>query len=278
MPQIRRILFPVDYSESCVGAARYVQAFAGHFEAEVTLLHVASTSERTFLEDPSQVQQAQLDAFLASELKYFTTYRKCATGDPAMKIVETAASWHPDLVMIPTRGLGYFRRHLLGSVTAKVLHDLQCPIWTSVHAELAPRLDEIHCRRVLCAVNNTSRNRCILQFAAWLTRELQGTLGIAHATEKTDAATFGWYWGNGFEGAIVKHAKEHVAALQAEVGTDAQVYTTPGDPAKAVACAAKDFKADVVIIGRHSASSADGHVFQHAYAILRESPCPVISI
>ena len=180
--------------------------------------------------------------------------------------------------MIPTHGLGYFRRHLLGSVTAKVLHDLQCPIWTSVHGELAPKLEDIHCRRILCAVNNTVRNRCILEFAAGLTRELQGILGIVHATEKTDAATFGWYWGNGFERAILKRAREHVAVLQAEAGTDARVYISPGDPAKIVACAARDFQADLIVIGRHSASSADGHVFQHAYAILRESPCPVISI
>jgi hypothetical protein len=34
MPAIKKILFPVDFSKRCIGAARYVEAMAGRFEAE----------------------------------------------------------------------------------------------------------------------------------------------------------------------------------------------------------------------------------------------------
>jgi hypothetical protein len=39
--------------------------------------------------------------------------------------VRTGASWHGyvDLIMMPTHGVGTFRSFLVGSVTAKVLHD-----------------------------------------------------------------------------------------------------------------------------------------------------------
>ena len=40
-----------------------------------------------------------------------------------------------DLIMMPTHGYGRFRALLLGSVTAKVLHDADCPVWTAVHRE-----------------------------------------------------------------------------------------------------------------------------------------------
>jgi hypothetical protein len=40
-----------------------------------------------------------------------------------------------DLIMMPTYGMGSFRRHLIGSVTAKVLHDVACPVWTAAHVE-----------------------------------------------------------------------------------------------------------------------------------------------
>src|SRR6516165_6733630 len=59
MPQIKRILFPVDFSDACRGAARYVEAFAAHFKAEIMLLLAAGKGEQ-------HQAKAQLDAFLAS--------------------------------------------------------------------------------------------------------------------------------------------------------------------------------------------------------------------
>jgi nucleotide-binding universal stress UspA family protein len=151
MPQIKKILFPVDFSPSSLGAARYVQAFAGKFEAEIMLFHAVVRGQDTLAEELLPLRKAELDKFLVEDLKYFTTHRVCTTTeDPPSAIADVARSWQPDLVMMPSHGLGYFRRHLLGSATAKALHDLNCALWTSVHAESAPQLEEIHCRRILC--------------------------------------------------------------------------------------------------------------------------------
>ena len=43
MLEIRRILFPVDFSERCSAAASHVAAMARQFHAKVTLLHVIRT-------------------------------------------------------------------------------------------------------------------------------------------------------------------------------------------------------------------------------------------
>jgi nucleotide-binding universal stress UspA family protein len=168
MPLIKKILFPVDFSDSCLGAARYVEAFAGRFEAEIKLLHVVGMGEHTLAEELLPGRRRQLDAFLADELKYFSTERVCVTGDAASEIVDAARRWSPDLVMMPTHRLGSFRRLLIGSVTAKVLHDLDCPVWTSAHVETAPPLEQIHCRRVLCAVDLAEGSRSLLEWVAWL--------------------------------------------------------------------------------------------------------------
>src|SRR5690349_1526281 len=108
MPSIEKILFPVDFSGSCVGAARYVEAFAGRFEAAVMLLHVADASEVRHPAEVLAIKRAQLDTFLINDFKYFSTDRLCVTGDPATVIAEEVRAWHPDLVMLPTHGLGYF--------------------------------------------------------------------------------------------------------------------------------------------------------------------------
>jgi len=281
MPLINKILFPVDFSDSCLGAARYVEALAGRFEARIMLLHVVGMGEGglTLAEERLPLRKAQLDAFLADELKYFTTERVCVTGDePASAIVDTALNWGADLVMMPTHGLGAFRRFLLGSVTAKILYDLDCPVWTSVHSDIVLPLEQIHCRRILCAIDLTDRSPGILKWAASLAAECDAALGIVHSTADLPPAVISVGLEEELRQSISEQAKMEIAKLQAIAGTAAQVFVNSGDPANAVAGAAKEFFADLLVIGRHDDSGITGYLRQNAYAILRDSPCPVISI
>jgi nucleotide-binding universal stress UspA family protein len=278
MPLIKRILFPVDFSDSCAGAARYVEAFAGQFEAEIMLLHSVGMGEYNLPEDLLPHRQAQLDKFLAEELKHFTTHRVCVSGDAAPDIVDAARRWHPDLVMMATYGLGTFRRFLIGSVTAKVLHDLHLPVWTAVHAENAPPLERIHCRTVLCALDLSPRSQSVLEWAARLADEFDAKLGIVHATEPLPEA----YLSGDLEGeltrSVVGNAERRIEIIQAAVGIAGPVFVKSGDPARTVACAAKQFNADLLVMGRHSAPGVTGYLRQSAWDILRHSPCPAISI
>jgi nucleotide-binding universal stress UspA family protein len=279
MPIIKKILFPVDFSDSCLGAARYVEALAGRFEAQIMLLHVVGMGEHNLADDLLPQRQALLDAFLADELKYFTTLRLCVTGDdPETEIVGAARHWGPDLVVMPTHGLGAFRRLLLGSITAKVLHDLDCPVWTGVHSEAAPLLENIHCRKVLCAIDLTEHSHCVLQWAAWLAGECQASLGIVHATAELPAAFYSLNLEKDLARSVAEQEKRQIQVLQTAAGTAGQVFIESGDPAKVVACAARNFDADLLVIGRHGETGIAGYMRQSAYSILRDSPCPVISI
>jgi universal stress protein A len=262
MPLIDKILFPVDFSPASFNVARYVEAFAGQFQAEIMLLHVVGPGdgELTLPEELLPMRQAQLNAFLADELKYFSTQRVCVTGDePAPEIVTAALRWLPDLVMMPTHGLGVFQRFFFGSVAANLLRDLDCPIWTSVHSEVALPLEDIHCRRILCALDLTERSRSVLAWAASLAVEYEADLALVHATAKMPRS-------------VSKQAETEIESLQKAAGTTARVFIDSGDPATAIAGTAKDFDADLLVIGRHESGPGD------AYSILRDSPCPVVSI
>jgi nucleotide-binding universal stress UspA family protein len=279
MPEIKKILFPVDFSESCFAAARYVEALAGQFEAEIKMLHVVGMGEHALAEELLPERRVQLDSFLADELKYFTTQRLCVIGDPATEIVQAAARWKPDLVAIPTHGLGTFRRLLIGSVTAKVLSDLDCPVWTGVHLQTPKPLESIHTKRILCAVDFSDRSLNVLEYAWWLARDYQSTLAVVHATPQLNGAYYGYGIEQEYSEAMAAEAQKRIDSLQSATGADIQqVFINSASPASVVSCAALQFDADLLVMGRHSSSGIAGFLRPNAYSILRESPCPAISI
>jgi len=278
MPKIKKVLFPVDFSERCFGAARYVEALAGRFEAELLLLHVVEFGDRALIPQLEQTRKHQLDEFLEDELKHYTTKRLCLLGDPAVKIVETVRSWEPDLVMMPTFGVGFYRRMLLGSVTTKILHDVECPVWTDVHAEQAPPLEKIVCSRVLCAVGLDQRSSCVLKWAQFLADEYQAKLSIVHAVPAAVTAGPTYALDQEYASYLAQDAAKRIEDLQQSAGSKAAAIIAAGSPVEVVTKAAHEFGADLLILGRHGRGGPLGHLRQNAYSILRDSPCPAISI
>ena len=103
--------------------------------------------------DATGVFQKRLAEFLRYELEQLDVARVVIEGDPASEIVEFAGRRGFDLVMIPTHGYGEFRRLVLGSVTSHLLRNTACPVWTDVHVENVPRLEDIAFRKIVCAGN-----------------------------------------------------------------------------------------------------------------------------
>ena len=79
-------------------------------------------------------------------------------GDPATQILDYAHTQSFDLIALPTHGYGAFRRLFLGSVTAQVLRGATCPVWTGVHMEHLPRLEDISFKKILCAIDLGSQS------------------------------------------------------------------------------------------------------------------------
>jgi nucleotide-binding universal stress UspA family protein len=123
----KKILFPVDFSEHCIAAGRMVETFAGRFQSQLTLLYAIEPTQGDHY-GGTRADQEVLDSFMADELKHFDVQRVLLTGDPASEIVKYAHQGNFDLIMLPTHGYGRFRRFILGSVAAKVLHDAMCPV------------------------------------------------------------------------------------------------------------------------------------------------------
>jgi nucleotide-binding universal stress UspA family protein len=62
------------------------------------------------------------------------------------------------------------------------------------------------------------------------------------------------------------------------VGVPARVEVLVGEASRRVACAAKEYNADLIVIGKGGAPELPGRLGSHGYAIVRRAPCPVLCI
>jgi nucleotide-binding universal stress UspA family protein len=77
---------------------------------------------------------------------------------------------------------------------------------------------------------------------------------------------------------ILDEARHSIEELQKSFGLAAPLCVVTGDVATAVREAAERHRADLVIIGRGVMHERMGRLRTNAYAIIRQSPCPVLSL
>lgn len=269
---IGRILVPVDFSPRSEDAVAYAHLIAKHFGAELILLNVLEPLAADFaLADPAgalltdfmaerkAAQQAAL-ARLGSASDSVAIRRATTQGDPAEQIIECALNENVDLIVMPTQGRSRVRRFIIGSVAAKVLHDATVPVLTGVHLEQVRDFPKFGVQRVLCAVDLGTQSESVTSWTKKISDEFDAKVTLVHV-QQDDA-----------------DPKQQIQSLLEYSGLDAEVLIESGDPHKVVSALAGKLKADLVIIGRGSSDGIIGRLRAQAYNIVRQSPCPVLSV
>jgi len=286
--RLSKLLLPVDLSERSIGAAHYAKALASHFGSEVIIAHAFELRSAYFVSpemgpDPdwyeARREEAQhaLDDFQVDEFRGLPVRRMLLQGDVAGAIVDLAHAEQVDVIVMPTHGYGPFRRFLVGSITAKVLHDADCPVLTGVHIAKAPPLEAIVFRRVVCAVDFDASGERALRWAAQFAAEFQAGLTVVHALPDPGAGE-AHFLDQTLPMALAQSARELMEELLKRVGVSAESVIEPGAVADVVRSAGIAVAADLVVIGRHESAGLLGRLRANAYAIVRESPCPVVSV
>ena len=288
MRTLSHILLPIDFSERAVAAAHSARSLADHFHSRLSLLHVippaqydagplaaTGTIHPDLYRVRSEEANRELSAFLQAELAGSGVQRFLLEGDPSTRIVEFAREKQVDLIVMPTHGYGPFRRFILGSNTAKVLHDADCPVWTGIHMPEAPA-GRAPFHHVLCAVDLGPQSLKTLEWAAWLQREFAAKLTLMHVTAAGTEPAPGpeAHWRTQIREAVA----EELDRLQQTAGSEAEIAIESGEAASTICAAAGRLDAGVLVIGRGSAAGVYGRLRTNAYAIIRQAPCPVVSV
>jgi nucleotide-binding universal stress UspA family protein len=286
--QIANILFPVDFSDRSRAIVPHVRAMASRFHAAVTLLHLVELPSVTYgspeapvmidypYEEIKESAEQRLHLMAEEDFPGIPVSVAADQGDPGSCIAELARMWKMDLIMLPTRGRGRFRAALLGSVTAKTLHDAACAVWTEAHCEQAGSA-HTEWRNILVAADATEEGARLIRTAKDLAESFGSSVRIAHSVPVAEAGAER-YFDLEFAAYLETQAREAIAKMQKEAGTAFDVCVKRGKVSDTLRDEALEHRADLVLTGRGTISKFAGRLRSHAYAIVRDMPCPVLSI
>jgi len=286
MTRVEHILFPYDFSSACSRIAPHVRTVAERFGAKVTLLSVVppawdlppSGMGPLIGDTPAEwvaSLRARLDPALETEFAAVPVDRIAEAGDPAIRIAAFAGAHGVDLIMMPTHGLGAFRTLLVGSVTAKVLHDAACPVWTAAHTE-TPQASALP-RTVLCAIDGTPATQPLVEWAAGFTAGAGGTLKLIHVVPAvTDWPSLARE--QALQEQFRQETRERLESIIRRAGVEAPLSVRVGEIVPTVSEEIRHEQADLLIIGRGAVQAAFGRLRTHAFGLIQRSPSPVISV
>jgi nucleotide-binding universal stress UspA family protein len=275
---IGKILFPVDFSQACIAISSFVKRAATIFQARVSLLYVCDLvshngfelyvrSLQEVAEEHWNVARRKLDSFLESDFPVSSSIRILRSGDTAEQIATVASTDRFDLIVMPTHA-GRFRRTLLGSTTAKVLNDAACLVLTTEHAEVISPKPLEH-REWLCAIAINADSERVLDLANREASAVGAKLSLIHVLGNSGSAKL--------ERSEEEKARYNIAELQKSVGSNAILHIGRGPVKDALVEAARHSSADVLMLGRPQSESL-GRLRDLTYGVIRDAPCPVLSV
>ncbi|MFN8007818.1 MAG: universal stress protein [Terriglobia bacterium] len=148
MMEIKRILFPTDFSEYSRHALRYAAALAERFKATLYVMHACEHpfvgagmeayqfSVPEFTEEVQAQEKKTLEQ-MAEDLKMQQIDAKplFVVGKAYLEIVKCAKELEIDLITMATHGHKGISHLVFGSTAEKVVRMAPCPVLTVKHPE-----------------------------------------------------------------------------------------------------------------------------------------------
>jgi len=137
---IKRILFPTDFSEGSNNALPYAADMAKQYGAKLYLLHVMHdvakatgwyvphVSMDEINKDIEVNAKKEIERFGAEEFRGRDVERVVIKGIPYEEIIRFAKDNKIDLIVIGTHGRKGLDRIVFGSTAARVVRDAPCPV------------------------------------------------------------------------------------------------------------------------------------------------------
>jgi nucleotide-binding universal stress UspA family protein len=310
-PLAKRILFATDFSDCSEQALQFALLFAKMYESHLDLLNVLEF--QSGMDQESEVAKIYLDTRRKEsaqpvkdlienvEAKVKSAGMHQVVGIPADQVNEKALDLRTDLVVLGTHGWSGLNRVLLGSTAERVVRGAPCPVATvrwqeSRESESSPAGEEIRSlgearlregvvpsiRHILIPVDFSECSLEAFDYAVQIAKDFNATVTLVHVLEP---------FAYGIDFTLIHPSKakksreswesrlSELAAILQSRGITNRHELRGGLPPEVIVDRIREHEPDLVVMGTHGRRG-----FSHllagsvAEAILRQCPCPVLTV
>lgn len=268
----RRILVAIDFDATAESALSHAYAWARHFGATLTVLHVNAkeSPDRSEPQQATRALRALTEQAVSEGLPQPELLVKL--GPAARAIADTAAAMGADLVVMGSHGRGQVGRWVLGSVAAEVLQHTDLPVLLVK----APG-DFIAHGILVAAVDLSEASEAVVHHAAQLAADCGASLCLLHALPIGDHPSAGHLVMRATATQELRRLQERYAPPP--VKTTLQVEMRMDAPGKMIARYAEDQRASLLVVGGHGTSGwTRGLLGNVTQRVLHETNLPVLVV
>lgn len=294
MLNLRTILAPVDFSERTEFEARNAADIAGRFGSRLIFLHVITSFAETVPTDPaaaeaysrefsSEIEKGVTEALSALASRVAGDVEvECVvlSGSPEEKIGEFAKSRDVSLIVMPTTGNGRVRRQLLGSVTARMLQDLVCPLLTgTADWEAKPDQKTLY-RKIACTVEPGEQASERLRWARDFAAAYDGSLFVVGVLPFLDSVGATPSLPEHLRGQAMEDAKQQLQVLCEQESVEAEIVVLGGPIDQMLPAFVDANEIDLLVSGRRRYQDTVGAFGIHTDILdtVQSVPCPMVLI
>jgi len=283
---LSKILVTTDFSAVSDHALEYAIALARRYDARIYLAHVVTPDPFQFAEPQlaqatyEKVRQAAeegiTDILISGKLR----------GVPHEVLMEEGNVWpcldkairdhEIDLVVTGTHGRGKVQKLLIGSVAEEIFRKADCAVLTVGPAVQNGDKKEVDLNHILFATDFGPGAGKAAAYAFSLAQEHNATLTLLHVIESAAAYT---------EESVARQREINIARMKKLMPEGSENWCNPefratfGAAVEEILIAARESKADLIVMGAKARNSLAGHApLTVAYNVVTKATCPVLTV
>lgn len=284
-PRVRfkNILVATDLGAASTQAQAYAVLLARTLGSHLYVLHAETGPglsprykgvSRTLSEETGKLGDREIQElekfFRASGAPYTVLLERGEFQDALSRVVEE----HPiDLIILGSYGRQGISYLFMGSTAENVTRSSTCPVIT-VGPQAFSGFENLF-NTIVFATDFSEESKLALPYATSLAQEFHANLIVLHVAPKVERLVRDRAH---VENYLVNQLKNLVPQSRFPWCSVSHVVTF-GDPAQEIPEAARDRKADLIVLGLQGAVRFTSHLPERlSYRVLCEAPCPVMSV